>query len=310
MTEPLDTLAGKAFDDLYAGDIEPELRRLESRRRQTLQALALFLVAGVLLIVIEALLTRTLSHGESSIPPVGFIAITLGIAGYVGYRPLKRVGIGAKTEIITALCRPLAVTFKEHKVEPPELQRFLDARLVPQADLKTFKDMFAGQRAGLAFAFCEAVLVQGSGRRRHTVFDGLLFQIAYPRPFLGETVVLRDAGLLNRYQCPANLAKVSLDDPLLDQAFEVFGSDEVQSRALLTPDFMQGLLALERAFAGDSLRCAFVGGEVLVALEGHGRFDVGGVFTNLVERRRVVAVARSLAQLFRLMDSIARVDDA
>jgi len=305
MNDSLDVLTGNAFDDLYAGEIEPELSRLEARRQQAVQALALFLVAGVLMVVVEGLLTRSMSHGQASFPPAGFVVITLLAAGYIGYRPLKNVGKAAKADIIAALCRPLGVTYQEDKVEAPAFQRFLDLRLLPQSDSRKFADRFTGRRADRAFAFCEATLVKGSGRRRHTVFNGLLFQIAFSRPFDGVTVVLRDAGLLNRFECPPNLIKVALEDPQFEQIFEVFGSDQVESRALLTPAFMQEILALERAFAGDGLRCAFVDGDVLVALEGHDRFEVGGVFTSLVDRRRVAAAARSLASVFRLIDSFA-----
>jgi hypothetical protein len=303
MTDSLEVLAGKAFDDLYLGDIEPELRRLEAKRQQALQALALFLVAGVLMMVVEGLLTRSIGQGKTSFPPVGFVVITLLIAGYAGYRPLKNVEKAVRANIITALCRPLGVTYQENRVEAPAFQRFVDLRLLPRSDSRTFEDRFAGRRADRAFAFCEATLIQGSGRRLHTAFKGLLFQVAFSRPFDGVTVVLRDSGLLNRFECPPDLTRVALDDPQFEQAFEVFGSDQFESRALLTPVFIRQLLVLERAFAGDGLRCAFVDGDVLIALEGHDRFEVGGVLTSLVERRRVVDVARGLSSVFKLIDS-------
>jgi hypothetical protein len=306
MNERLDVLAGKAFDDLYAGEIEPGLKRLEARRQQTLQAFALFLLAGVLMLVIEVLLTRSLTDGRAWFPPAGIVVITLFGATYFGFRPVELVGKQARADVIAALCRPLGVAFQERRVAPPALERFVDLGLLPRSDSQTFEDRFSGQRAGHDFVFCAGTLVQGRGRGRHTVFKGLLFRIELAAPFAGTTVVLRDAGLLNRFECPPHLAKVALEDPRFEQAFEVFGSDQIESRALLTPLFMQEILDLERAFAGDRLRCAFVDGHVLVILEGHDRFEIGGGLTSLVDRRRVEGVARGLASVFSLIDSFAR----
>jgi hypothetical protein len=59
---------------------------------------------------------------------------------------------------------------------------------------------------------------------------------------------------------------------------------------------------LESEFAGKKLRCGFIGADLLIAIEGSDRFEVGSLFSTLVDRRRVEGVARDLEQVFTLID--------
>jgi len=85
----------------------------------------------------------------------------------------------------------------------------------------------------------------------------------------------------------------------------VFGSDQVEAREILTPTFMQRLVDLETEFAGAHLRCAFRGPQLLIALEGRNRFEIGGMFSTLVDRSRVEGIAHDLEQVFKLIDEFA-----
>ena len=115
-------------------------------------------------------------------------------------------------------------------------------------------------------------------------------------------MVLRDSGWLNRFECPPGLKKVGLEDPHFERIFEVFGDDQVEARVLLTPVFMEALLAIEQAFAGHHIRCGFCEGDFLVAVEGPNRFEIGGMFTSLVDRERVDRIVDDLRALTRLID--------
>lgn len=298
--DTMDALGVESFDSVYQDTIEPELKDRESGRRQALQTFGLAIFAGVLLCVIEFLLLPGFRG-----PQLWFVTVVL--AGLAGYIPLRRVGRAAKTDVLTALCKPLGISYEASGFSPPAYETFRELRLLAPSDHNTFEDYFAGAREGRPFQLYEAKLVQGSGRSARTVFRGQLFKLAYPRPFDGVTVVLRDNGWLDRFACPPGLAKVGLEDPKFEEIFEVFGSDQVEARALLTPAVMEQVLALEAAYAGEHIRCAFVRGDMLVAVEGGNRFEMGSMFSTLVDRSKVESVANDLSAVFKLMDSFAFV---
>jgi uncharacterized MnhB-related membrane protein len=291
-----DPLEGAGFDALYDQRIRPELVKREAERRAALQTFVMALVAGALVVTLEYLMLHA--------PDIRITAATMIGAAVLGYLPLQGVARKTKVGVIEALCDPLGLTYSPTGDDASDFPSFLSLNLLPHPDGKSFQDFFAGRRGAIDFALCEATLTQGSGRDRHTVFQGQLLRLQTSRRLASTTVVLRNSGWLNRFECPHGLEAVGLEDPHFNQAFAVFGSDQVEAREILTPSFMQQLADLESAYAGAHLRCAFAGAQLLVAMEGKSRFEIGGMFTTLVERSRVEGIARDLEQVFKLIDEL------
>ena len=287
-----DLLEGAGFDRLYGSQIEPELTRLETNRRKALGYFLLIWAVGLVPLVLEFA-----AHWDFRI-----VLATLVLVGIAAYAPLARVGDASKQAVIATLCAPLGIAYAEKKFDPPAFDDFLNLNLLPKPSDKSFEDHFAGTRGDFTFELCEATISQGSGKSRHTVFHGQIFRIATPRRLLGTTVVLRDSGWFDRFECPAGLKKVGLEDPVFEKVFEVFGSDQVEAREILTPTFMQQLVDLESAYAGQHIRCGFEGADLLIAVEGKDRFEIGSMFSTLVNRARVEGIARDLEAVFRMID--------
>jgi hypothetical protein len=198
----------------------------------------------------------------------------------------------------------MSVAYQLGGEEAPAFDEFLRLNLLPHPSGKTFQDFFNGRRGAARFDLCQATLTQGSGRNRTTVFRGQLLRLTRPKAFLGTTVVLRNTGFLRIFSKPAGLADIGLEDPEFRKVFQAYGSDQVEAREILTPTFMQQLMDLETQYGGEKLRCAFVGPDLLIAVEGGDRFEIGGMFTSLVERARVEKIARDLEQVFKLIDAL------
>jgi hypothetical protein len=79
-----------------------------------------------------------------------------------------------------------------------------------------------------------------------TIFDGLLARVTLPRSLRGTTIVLADGGALGslRDLLRREGTRVRLEDPAFEQRYQVFGTDQVAARALLTPAFMERFMAL------------------------------------------------------------------
>ena len=290
---PSNPLSGASFDALYNEQIEPQLRLLEADRQKAMRISLLIWAGFAVLLVIEGL----------ALPDFRLLGFS-AIAGFIiGYIPLHSVGQKAKQKVISTLCAPLGVTYDIKPPEPAIFQRLLDLKLLPRPEDKSFEDMFQGRRGASDFMLCEATLTQGSGKNRHTVFQGQIFKIAFPRKFLGTTVVLRDSGWLNRFECPKGLEKVGLEDPHFEKIWEVFGDDQIEARAILTPTFMEQLVALETAYSGKHIRCGFCEGELMIAVEGQDRFEVGNMFTTLDSKTRAIGLAGDISAVFRLIDA-------
>jgi hypothetical protein len=291
-----DILEGPRFDSLYKTVIEPQLETLEQKRKAAVRLFLVILMVGAVPFVAELLF----------FPDVRLLLPTLVVALIVAYIPVGRVRMASKETVINALCAPLDILYAETKVTPPAFDTFLSLNLLPHPSGKAFQDSFSGRHGDFEFSFCQATLQQGSGKSRHVVFSGQIFRITTPRRLLGTTVVLRDSGWRDRFECPPGLQKVGLEDPQFNKIFAVFGSDQVEAREILDPVFMEQLFALEQTYAGEHVRCGFVGPDLLIAVEGPPRFEIGGMFTTLVDRGRVERIAGDIEAVFKLIDQFKR----
>ncbi len=85
--------------------------------------------------------------------------------------------------------------------------------------------------------------------------------------FSGKTIVKRDTGIignwftkkfrrkLDSYASRSKLLKsVKLEDPIFEKKFEVYSSDQVEARYLLTTSFMERILELSNLFSENKLK--------------------------------------------------------
>jgi hypothetical protein len=302
LAPPGDPLEGASFDALYQAKIEPELLKREAERKGALRTFFIALIGGLVLVLLENVLAPAFSGGRSHSAGAGIMGFTMIAAGILGYLPLAAVAKRAKVGVLEALCGPIGISYRADGPDPPSFPTYRSLRLLPSYSDKAFQDFFSGRRSEVDFSLCGASLHEGSGKNRHVVFQGQLFRLVTPRRLASQTVVLRNSGWLNRFECPSGLKPVGLEDPGFNKAFACFGSDQVEAREILTPTFMQRLSDLETAYSGQHIRCAFSETELLIALEAPNRFEIGSMFSSLVERGRVETIARNLEQVFKLID--------
>ena len=303
LAPPGDPLEGAGFDAVYEQKIKPELVKREAERQGAVKTFLLALAAGGVLIFLENMLWASLTGQAGQGADFRIEGATIALAAFLGYLPIARVARNAKVGVIRALCEPLGVSYSVSGFQAPSFDSFLAFNLLPHPSDKSFEDYFTGRRGDTEFAFCEATLHQGSGKSRRLVFQGQLFRLITAKRLGSTTVVLRNTGWMNHFECPQGLKAVGLEDPTFNKAFCVFGSDQVEAREVLTPTFMEELTGLETAYAGGHIRCAFDATQLLIALEGPNRFEIGGMFSTLVDPGRVEGIARNIEQVFKMIDA-------
>jgi hypothetical protein len=67
---------------------------------------------------------------------------------------------------------------------------------------------------------------------------------------------------------------------------------------------MERLLDLEARFKGKNLRCAFYQGQLLIAIEGGDKFEIGSMFRTLLDEKRVRQVVEDLAEIMRVIEAV------
>ena len=293
-------LAGAGFDRLYESQIKPELLKVEAVRMAAMRRFGLFMGGGVALVVLETLAAMMVSGDTQASADFRLTSLTLAVAAGLGYLSLRPLAARLKRLVLEAICPALGVTYGG---AAPAIDLFQRLNLLAIGEQTGLGDQFAGQRRGCDFAIGEVTMTRRSGKKQVPVFQGQLIEVAYPKPFLGVTVIQRDGGATNRLMCPPGLKTVGLEDPRFERIFEVFGSDQIESRVLLNPAMMEGLVRLETATQGQYLRGAFTGGKLFIAVNRSDRFEIGSVFSPVVDQIRIAAIVRDLGVVMQLIDA-------
>ena len=189
---------------------------------------------------------------------------------------------------------------------------------MPGWDRAKYEDQLTGSRNDTPFEFFEAHLEEkrtttdSKGRTRTTwvtVFRGQCLVVKFHKQFNGVTKVYRDMGMLNWFAKLGQAGKsekVKLEDVVFEKSFEVFSTDQIEARFILTPDFMERLLGLERTFKGKQVRCAFAGGEMFLCCEGKNLLESGSMYRKMDDLGRVREMLQDFAAIFLLIDAMSQ----
>lgn len=301
------------FRDHYSADVQPRLAAREEERLAAVKRQQVFAIWGVLAAVVIS--ASVFAFFQS------FIGVIVGlVAGGAlwawGGTALNKLAKETKLMLVEPVAAQFGMTFELAPFPPDEIGHIRDLGLVPSWDRAKYEDQLTGVRADSPFRFFEAHLEEkrtttdGKGRTRTTwvtVFRGQCLAVRFHKPFVGVTKVFRDAGFMNAFiKMGQRHPRVRLEDPVFEKAFEVYGSDQVEARFILTPDFMERLQLLEKTFEGKQLRCAFSGGEMLLCVEGKNLLEPGSMYRKMDDLGRVREMLKDFAAIFLLIDAMAK----
>lgn len=188
--------------------------------------------------------------------------------------------------------------------------------MVPAYDNAHFQDLWWGVISGQPFTLHEARLTEergsGKSRRTVTVFEGQIMSIGFNRRFLSTTLIEPD-GERRKFFVGSekdkteiggiDLSRIDLTDPRFEQRFTVWSSDQVEARYIVHPEYMERIVAIETAFAGQDIRALFHEGDLLITLKTGDLFESGSL--NAEDDRRLLETTitqfGSLAELAEKM---------
>jgi hypothetical protein len=298
------------FADRYRTEVQPRLAGREAERAQAAAKAKRFAWIGAALAAVIALGGLAF---QSFVPALIGAFAGFGLYGWASL-PLNRLAKETKLALIEPVAGEFGMAYELAPDPPAAMSRFRNLGLVGSWDRARYEDRLTGKRGDADYEFYEAHLEEkrtstdSRGRtqtRWVTIFRGQCLVADFHKPFDGVTKVFRDAGVLNAFiRMGQREERVRLEDPVFEKAFEVYAGDQVEARFILTPDFMERLLDLERVFGGKKLRCAFSGGEMLLAVEGKNLFEAGSMYKPLDDPARVREMLADFAAMFSLIDAM------
>lgn len=213
------------------------------------------------------------------------------------------------TEIIHAFCP--GATFTPNNGISESV--FSHCGLFASPDRYHAEDLIQGRLGKTSFSCSE---VHAEERRtqatkngvRHywvDIFRGFLFLADFHKDFQGETLVRRNSII----KIGMGGSRVKMENPEFEKVFDVFSSNQVEARYLITPSMMERMLKLDSIFKG-GITISFRHSTILVAIpDSKNRFEAS-IWTSLNDMSLVesdFAVLRSLLAIVEELNLNTRI---
>lgn len=296
----------RGFNDYWLHTLRPALEQKEEIRKKYLFR---FYVLLAFSLVIIPVLTLVLFASESLFGQridsgIFFMAIALIV--FILQRPYHTYKEHAKNDIMQTFADYFDGFTYSNGVGLP-IEDLIESRLFPKADIHLTDDCFEGHFNNVYLQIIEEKLQNvhytRNGRRVVTIFQGVLVRLEMNKNFQGQTIVLKDAGFLNRFKKFSGLERVTLEDPEFEKKFEVYSSNQVEARYLLTPSFMERIEKLKTLYEGKSIELSFIDNHVLIAVNTNmDMFEALSFFRSNINAAKIKLVFEQFLNIFAIIE--------
>ncbi|MFB2662427.1 DUF3137 domain-containing protein [Shewanella mangrovisoli] len=304
----------ESLQEYYDTQLAPLAARYETKRVNSLKAtrkrlyLSLAIVAGLVLLAL-------LGHSRGlMLFPLPLVAL-LGL-GFWSFTPTRQFKRQVQQDIYPIMFKYFGEDFIYNREMRLDMNRLTAAKVLPNYDKVSFGDYIQGQYKGIELVVNELTLTKDvrveewDGNKRRTVtrtetrFRGTVVELSSHKQFIGHTVVLKDRGGLANFLSDnhSGLQRVKLEDPLFEKEFDVFSTDQIESRYLLNTAFMERLQQLAKSFDGE-IQCAFFRNRLILFLPNRrSRFQMRSIFDSAHFSAEFSQLNREMKQLFAIIE--------
>lgn len=296
------------FKAHYAEHIEPLTRQFENHRVASLKALRQRIYTSVAMLLGLAFVVLLYSTRHYiDVPWLFFLLPVLPLIWWCS-RPIKRYKSDVKQQVFPKIFKYFGNDYifsPTHHMSFSVLKR---SKLLPNYDDAHFDDYVRGSHKGVEIVINELTLTKEVRRDKRTetetVFKGVMVQLGSHKAFKGHTLVVKNRGGFINFLSSSfkGLERVKLEDPRFEKQFDVFSTDQIEARYLLTVGFMERLQELAAMFSG-KIQCAFYGDKLLIMLASRdNRFELGSIFHGATFEYEFSQINREMKQLFAMIE--------
>lgn len=263
----------EGFAKFYTENIAPKALAYEQIRLENLKRLIFRSRIVVLAVIVSWSLffyfldnIRTIDKKAAN----DIFNVIIGLNVFILFWPLnvlRKFGLEIKSSLFSEIFR-----FFNFSYDPKgscAIDSYNKFGIIPSYDerISTTEDLVGGNYKDVIFVLEELKLQietgSGKNRRRVTKFKGVVIMFKFNKSFSGRTIVKKDGGLIGNFGAKKfngnlkDLEKVHLEDPEFEKMFEVYSSNQIEARYLLTTSFMERLKGLSNFFKAKKIEASF-----------------------------------------------------
>jgi hypothetical protein len=192
--------------------------------------------------------------------------------------------------------------------------------IIPYFELEENEDYIKGSYKDVGIRTVEAKLMRKSLSKRRflrrllsrdyavTVFKGIFILLEMNKTFSGNTIIKKDGGIIKNWLNDKfnGLENVQLEDQIFEKQFQVYSSDQVEARYILTTSFMERLIELANLLKGSSIQCSFYKkNRILLMIPSIlNRFEVSSIFYPATFKDDIKTILSQMDLIFQIIDTL------
>lgn len=320
----------KNFDDYYQSEILPEVNKFEEFRKSYLLKNRILKLVLFLSIIIYYIILKTfysdlfnesfLSFIHPDYTPFNnynyLLQITggfLAISAFLIYK-LKafreEFSYLSKSELYSKIIDFFPNLYYQPFTEIDPYQ-VINSLLFKDFDYIESEDYITGNYKGVSIELSEIRLtkiiqvtqiinnIEVPIEKEKEVFKGLFFISSMNKKFSSKTYILADRWLKIFNDIPLDLERVTLEDPVFENKFDVYSDDQIEARYLLTTAFMERLIELCNLM---SLSCCFIDNKFILALNNEQDFLPNLSLAEPITYEIVKKIVNQVNMVFKIID--------
>jgi len=278
--------------DFYFDELNPDLQKLEKDRKNIASKL---IFIGIGLFALAIFISLFFKSGDEII----FWPFILGFVlfGILKYVLTHTYVAEFKDKVIHPLIKQIDSSLKYKKDDMVSERIFLASKLFKKRiDRYSGNDLVYGEIDGVKLRFSDVnaqyVTKDSKGKTStHTIFEGLFIVADFNKDFKGQTSVLPDTAeklfgnMIGSWLQEKNMNRnelIKMDNPEFEKHFVVYGTDQIESRYILTHSMMDRLLTFKKKVSVP-LYVSFRKDKIYLALEYNKDLFEPAVFSSLLD---------------------------
>ena len=294
------------FDVFWNSTLGPFLKAKEDLRKKYVARFWFLILMSFFILPLVAIGIYILNkHFEKDIN-TGIVYMLCVICIFIFQMPYKTYKRKIKNDVMKTFVSFFG-GFSYHQGQGLSVEEMEDSYIFPKADEYGADDCFEGSWEGVPLKISEEILKKIRYRKnkteKYTVFQGIGVTFEMNKSFKGQTIVLKDSGFFNRFKGFKGLERVTLEDPVFEKIFEVYGTNQVEARFLLTPVFMEQIIKLKDLYKGKSIQLCFMYNKVLIAIDTkQDMFEPCSFFKTNLNKQKIDLVFEEFVTIFSIID--------
>lgn len=238
------------------------------------------------------------------------IALIVGLLAYYWCVNSQSQELSAyyKKEVITKVLQ----SFCEDAAFIPEQgideNVFINSNLFISPDRYHTEDLIKGRVGKTVFRCAEVhaeekkTSVNSKGQSRTywvDIFKGFIFIADFHKDFQGQTTVVRNSLLKWNFSG----SRVKLENPEFEKIFDVYSTNQIEARYLLSPSMMEQLVALDRGL-NKSIKISFRNSSILIAIpESKDHFEAS-IWKSISDLNQLKSDFSTIHKLVAIVDNL------